>query len=49
MGWVGVVNVYEGVGGGIGGGYHLIVFVLFLRFCILLSNVLSPFILAARS
>ena len=44
---MGLVNVYEG--GGIGGGYHLIVFVLFLCFCILLSNVLSPFILAART
>ena len=37
----GVVDLYKGVGGGTGGGYHLIVFVLFLCFCILLSHILS--------
>ena len=41
---MGVVNLYYGVGGGTGGGYHLIVFVFFLYFCILLPHILSPFI-----
>ena len=32
-----------------GGGYHLILFVFFLCFCILLSQILSPFIKVART
>ena len=38
----GVVDSYQGVGGGTGGGYYLIVF-FNLCFCLLVSDVLSPF------
>ena len=40
----GMVDSCYGVGGETGGGYHLIVFVFFLCFCILFSEVPSPFI-----
>ena len=38
----GLIDLYEGVVGGTGGGHNLICF--FLGFCILLLLVLSPFI-----
>ena len=45
----GVVHLYYGVGGGRGGGYHLMVFVFFFCFYILLSYVLSTFTQVART
>ena len=41
-GWLIYIRVWVG-GGGAGGGCHLIVFVFFLYFCILLYHVVSPF------
>ena len=44
-----MVDLYKGVVGGIEGGYHLIVFVVFfLCFCILLSHIIRPFIYVAK-
>ena len=40
----GVVDLYLGVGGTTVAGYHLIIFVFLVCFCILLLHVLSPFI-----
>ena len=39
----GVVDSYQGVGGGTGGGYYLIVF-FYLCFCLLVSHVLFLFL-----
>ena len=45
LGWDrwGVIDSYQGVGGGTGGGYllSLSLFVFYLSFCLLVSHVLS--------